>query len=210
MHPGGQVEVVAPLRARPSDIEAFVAASRDWIERARGHLADQPVVDLSLPEDINLCAIKKTWSVHYGAECGRRRWLHKDGALQLPVPYQHPARARALLRSWLARCGREYLVPWLKRTAQEAGIDYRKTQIRGQKTRWGSCSVHGTISLNYCLLFLDPALVQYLLVHELCHRVHFNHSARYWKLVESLLPEYRQLDRLLGEAWREVPGWALP
>lgn len=187
-----------------------MAASRDWIDRARGQLEAQPVVSRVLPETIFLRAVDRNWRVHYGVDCGRRRWLAGDDALRLPVPHHHPGKARALLRAWLAACGREYLVPWLRQCAQKAGIDYRKTQVRGQKTRWGSCSARGTISLNYCLLFLDRELVEYLLFHELCHRVHFNHSARYWKLVGRLVPEYRQLDRRLGEAWREVPGWALP
>lgn len=210
VHPGGQVEVVAPLRTRPSEIEAFVAASRSWIERAREQLLDQPVVDRSLPERIRLIALDAEYSVHYGVQVGRHRWREQDGQLQFPVPRHQRAKGRALLKRWLAQSGRAHLVPWLRQTAAEIGIDFNKTQIRGQKTRWGSCSVRGTISLNYCLLFLEPVLVHYLLVHELCHRVHFNHSRRYWALVESLVPDYRQLDRRLGDAWRAVPGWALP
>lgn len=204
------MEVVAPLRTKPAEIEAFVVASRAWIERARVHLQDQPVLDRCLPERVALPAIDADFSVLYGEDLGRRRWREQEGSLLLPVFQHQAARGRKLLRSWLAETGRSHLVPWLERTARDTGIAYSRTQIRGQKTRWGSCSVRGTISLNYCLLFLEPALVHYLLVHELCHRVHFNHSERYWALVESLVPDCRRLDRQLGDAWRAVPGWALP
>lgn len=202
--------MVAPLKTRPADIEAFVVANRPWIERARGHLRDQPVVDRSLPDSIPLNAVGRDYRIVYGTDCGRRRWLQTDNTLALPVPRHQHLKGAAALRRWLAEQGRKELVPWLRRTSQQIGIDYRKTQIRGQKTRWGSCSSQGTISLNFCLLFLEPSLVRYLLVHELCHRVHFNHSKRYWALVARHVPDYRALDRRLGEAWRVVPGWALP
>jgi predicted metal-dependent hydrolase len=79
--------------------------------------------------------------------------------------------------------------------------------IRAQRTCWGSHSSSGTISLNLCLLFLRPAVVRYLMLHELCHGRHMNHSKRFWKLVGQFEPDYRMLDRELTECWQEVPGW---
>jgi hypothetical protein len=61
--------------------------------------------------------------------------------------------------------------------------------------------------LNLCLLFLAPELMRYLLIHELCHGRHMNHSKRFWTLVGRFEPDYRRLDRALTESWREVPAW---
>ena len=72
------------------------------------------------------------------------------------------------------------------------------------------CSTAGTISLNVCLMFQSPAVVRYLMVHELCHRVHMNHSKRYWRLVESFEPQWRALDAELLKGWRHVPAWVFP
>jgi predicted metal-dependent hydrolase len=80
-------------------------------------------------------------------------------------------------------------------------------QIRRQRTRWGSCSVKGTISLNVCGIFQEPDVLRYLLIHELSHTRHMNHSRRFWSLVESLEPDYRRLDRELLQGWQRVPGW---
>ena len=79
--------------------------------------------------------------------------------------------------------------------------------MRAQRTCWGSRSCSGTVSLNLCLLFLEPALLDYLIVHELCHGRHMNHSRRFWALVGRHVPDYRRLDRCLGDSWRAVPAW---
>jgi predicted metal-dependent hydrolase len=93
--------------------------------------------------------------------------------------------------------------------AEHFGVLYRRMQIRRQRTRWGSCSTSGTISLNCCLLFHPPEVVRYLLAHELAHLTHMNHSPRFWRLVEQYEPRWREHDRALTHGWRQVPGWAL-
>jgi predicted metal-dependent hydrolase len=113
----------------------------------------------------------------------------------------------AALREWLADVAREQLGAELARVAAEGGFRYSRAQIRRQRTRWGSCSASGTISMNVCLLFLRPQVVRYLLIHELCHTRHMNHSNRFWSLVESFEPDYRELDRELLHGWQTVPGW---
>ncbi len=210
VHPGGKVEVVAPERARPRDVEAFVAENREWIRRARRNLGKAPAIDRAPPASVSLAAIDREVRVNYGVGDLRGDFAERgDGMLSLRPPLAHRQKCRTALRAWLAQTGKSELVPWLREVSQDIRIEYTKTQVRGQKTRWGSCSSRGTISINFCLLFLQPELVRYLFVHELCHRRHFNHSKRYWQLVKSVEPDYRRLDRALGEAWREVPGWVL-
>ena len=68
--------------------------------------------------------------------------------------------------------------------------------MRAQKTRWGSCSARGTISLNWRLIHAPPFVRDYLIVHELMHRRQMNHSARYWKLVADAFPRWQE-----AEAW---------
>ncbi|NIN12121.1 MAG: DUF45 domain-containing protein [Gemmatimonadales bacterium] len=82
-----------------------------------------------------------------------------------------------------------------------------RTIVRAQRTRWGSCSRRSTISLNKKLLFLPAPLVEYVMVHELCHTVHFNHSPEFWDLVRERTPEYQALEAELRTAWRYVPAW---
>ncbi len=80
------------------------------------------------------------------------------------------------LRQWLSDLAYDELGAQLNRSSRELGLSFSRIQIRRQRTRWGSCSATGTISLNVCLMFLEPAVVRYLYVHELCHTRHMNHS----------------------------------
>jgi predicted metal-dependent hydrolase len=105
------------------------------------------------------------------------------------------------------RQAHEILVPWLGEISREIGIPFTRTAIRKQKSRWGSCSRIGTISLNAKLLFIDPDLVRYILIHELCHIREMNHSPRFWRLVAAYYQPYKLAHRRLTVAWRTMPRW---
>lgn len=88
--------------------------------------------------------------------------------------------------------------------ANQLGVSYCRISIRSQRTRWGSCSGKGNLNFN-CLLMLTPERVQdYVVVHELCHLLEMNHSPAFWRLVESILPDYRQ-----QKTWLKKNGVAL-
>ena len=74
--------------------------------------------------------------------------------------------------------------------------------IKNSKSRWGSCSSRGNLNFNYKLLFLPPEVLDYVVVHELCHLRHFNHGPEFWAAVEEVLPNHKDLRRLLRLAER--------
>ena len=127
-----------------------------------------------------------------------------------PVEAPTSAQMRTLVVNWYRHAARDYVGGRILHFSPLVGRAPRRVSIRGQKTRWGSCSSAGTISLNLSLMFQRPEVVRYLMIHELCHRRHMNHSQRYWALVESFEPHWRSLDKELLQGWRHVPAWVFP
>lgn len=87
---------------------------------------------------------------------------------------------------------------------QITGGRYTSITVRDQKTRWGSCSSRGTLSFNYRLIFAPPEILDYVVVHELCHLTHMNHSRDFWNMVGSVMPEYKIYRKWLREHGHEL------
>lgn len=97
-----------------------------------------------------------------------------------------------LLEAWFRRQACEWLPSRAHQLAERLGVKPARVQIRAQKRRWGSCSSAGDVSLNWRLVLLPRKLADYVLIHELCHLRHMNHSSDFWSLVASQIPDYRK------------------
>ncbi len=208
----GSLEVVIPRGFNRQHIPDILRKKQTWIERAgqrvaerRRHQAAQP----ARPTEIALRAIGETWVVEYRpTAAGRVTITEKSNhRLVLSGAVDDLECCREALRKWTARKARQHLEPWLQTISRREKLPYEKVMFRGQKTRWGSCSSRQTISLNYKLLFLPPELVESVLIHELCHTKHLNHSGKFWALVAKKDPHYQQARKELRAAWRYLPGW---
>lgn len=89
--------------------------------------------------------------------------------------------------------------PKVQEYAAVLGVSYGRITIRNQKSRWGSCSAKGNLNFNCLLVNVPEDVRDYVIVHELCHRMEMNHSEKFWKLVEGVLPDYRERRKWLKE-----------
>jgi predicted metal-dependent hydrolase len=209
VYPRGRVEVVVPKRTRPADVAAFVAESQDWICKARDSFAcSHKPEPFALPQHIELPAVGRDITVRYLPKDGRTvRYRFSGNCLTLSGRIDDEKACVAAIRRWLSGLAKAEFAPRLRALSDLIGIDYCRMQVRAQRTCWGSRSSSGTLSLNLCLMFLQPDLMRYLMIHELCHGRHMNHSKRFWRLVGRFEPRYRALDAELTECWQVVPSW---
>jgi predicted metal-dependent hydrolase len=204
VHVGGRVEIVVPIGVNARTVHDFVQRFTPWIDRKVAAMQCYAVPSVPVPESIEFAATGESFAVEWRRGAARSARL-AAGVLTVQAPDERGARLQ--LRSWLKRAAHERLAPRLLQLADELNYSVARVSIRCQRTRWGSCSTRGTVSLNCSLVFLTWEVVRYLFVHELAHTKHMNHSASFWRLVERIEPDYRRLDRELLAGWRTVPGW---
>ena len=196
----------------PGEVREFVESHRDWIRTAREQFAAEHLPEpFALPRTIRLDGIERQFAVEYEPDAGATAVTYRrrgstvvlsgrtgDGNEQLCV---------AALKRWLTSLAKREYAPRLRALSALTGNSFKKMHVRGQRTCWGSHSSSGTISLNYCLMFLDPVHLRYVMIHELCHARHMNHSRRFWAHVGEFEPNYRGLDRDLDSCWKKIPTW---
>lgn len=214
MLPGKGLEVVAPAGVGAGLLLQAVEARRDWIDRisrrmaAEGGLPGQGPV-APRPSMLVLTAFSRQWKLSYLARemagCLVSNWRPTE--LVVSGAVSDPAAVSAALSAFCRRRAGELLRLELARVSEEIGLGYSAVSIRAQRTRWGSCTAKGRINLNYTIAFLPPELCRLVLVHELCHTVELNHSARFWDVVEKYVPDCRAMDARLNSARHYLPLW---
>lgn len=206
------LEVVVPKGFDLRRVPEVVQRRQDWVqgqlERLR-RAGVRPGAAPELPGRIALRAVGEEYAVRSLTRQGPGR-LEVNAGNRLVLAVSDVSQGVALLRAWLMAQARAALPPMLKEEGLRTGLAHERTQVRLQRSRWGSCSGRGSISLNARLMFLPPELVRYVMVHELCHLRRMDHSRAFWGLVERHVPAYRDLEkRLKEEAGTLVPPWSM-
>ena len=188
VHPDRRVEVVLPQRAPQKAAAAAVEELAPWIERRLRSL-DRVATEVERPAGtVPFLGADLTLE----PQAGRTR-VHRRGDVLL-VPGTGTADA---LERWYRRQARTVIAGKLDAATARAGVTYTGLTIRGQRTRWASCSSSGGMSFNWRLLLAPEDVLDYVVEHEVCHLTHMDHSARFWALVTERVPDHRQHSRWL-------------
>ncbi len=204
VHVGGRVEIVVPVGVKAHAVRDFVQRFTPWIRRKVAAMQCYAAPVEPVPGAVEFAFTAERFAVDW-AKAARRGLEQTSDSILVRASDERGARVQ--LQEWLKRAAYDRLAPRLLQLAEELDCRVSRVSIRRQRTRWGSCSTRGTVSLNCSLLFLNAEVVRYLFVHELAHTRHMNHSADFWRLVGAMEPDYRRLDRELLASWRTVPGW---
>ena len=216
--PEGTVELVLPRRADPEEAKHFALSRLDWILNARVSLLQQYAAknrrrDDLFPRTLPLRYLGGDLPVAYvfrpcswtAAKCDP-----EDGRITVTGNVLDPDRVREALRDMLKRSTADFLIPHFQGLAEKFSFTPGTCTIRIQKGRWGSCSSRGgAISLNAMLLLLPEEIVEYILIHELCHLRQMNHSDRFWKEVEKYCPDFLERRQILRKLEKELTDYFL-
>ena len=189
----GKVFVRAPKYASKKDIDNFVLRSTEWINRK-----------------LSACENKESRFADYteyrkflyrGKVLDEQTVLAKrlrieNGTAYIPAEWERSQTVKAMASAY-KRQAEQFLEERLSRLASACGFVYEKFMTTNARTKWGSCSSDGTVRLNWRLILLPDGLIDYVIVHELCHTKQMNHSREFWDLVSKFIPDVKQRRKTL-------------
>ena len=151
---------------------------------------------LRMPKDRILCFLseKASWIRMQQGKMQEREKMRQQARIHLDAAQEKELRERA----------KSVLTQRTAYFARQIGVTYGRITVRDQKTRWGSCSQTGNLNFNFRLILAPLEVLDYVVVHELCHRRQMNHSTQFWQEVAQVLPDYRK-----RKAWLTENGWRL-
>lgn len=200
-----------PRRFPTRNVETFVQAKRPWIERTlrriRESEADFPPARLTDGGELPYLGERLALKVSTQPARVRPHVALRGGELRVALGPGN--RLEDALEAWYRRRAREEVAPRLDAAVARVGRGYTTLQIRGQRTRWASCSTSGAMSFNWRLLLAPPEILDYVIEHEVAHLDVQDHSDRFWDLLASRCPEWREHESWLrrhGHALRLIPS----
>ena len=195
---GGEIELVLPARHSEKEGLAFLQKQGEWLERqlARSLAPVSLLEHLRKKPFLTIDGKKRKTAVEFESSKNSPNWRRsEDGSVELALgPTQDPERQTVFLAKELAKT---YLPVRVANLGELCGLKPRRVRVGDQRSRWGSCSSKGVLSLNWRLLLLEPGLQDYVVHHELAHLKIMNHSGDYWKLLSTLAPKATEQDRRL-------------
>ena len=212
----GTIEVRAPWRFGLPRARAFLSENAEWVlralesARAKNALRPRLVTGARLPYlDESLRLDVRPWAqiglFDDDARPRRGRVERRGPVLRVSVPSLGDGALRSLIEHWYRKEAASHFARRIEHYAPRLGVRPSKVTVRGQRSRWGSCSAKGAVSLNWRLMLAPGELADYVVVHELCHLRHLNHSPRFWAMVGGIIPDYRRRRRCLDALQGHLP-----
>jgi predicted metal-dependent hydrolase len=188
IHPNGEVVVRAPRRLPRAAIDALLGEKQDWIQRKLAQL------EAARPPAPKTFASGETF-LYRGEDCPLQISERKRPPLALEqgrflLSRAALGRAEAVFTAWYQAEARCLFSPRLEELAAQTGLRPARLRLSSARTRWGSCTSAGVVALSWRLVMAPPAVLDYVILHELAHLKIKNHQPAFWSLVESLMPDY--------------------
>lgn len=203
----------------PKDYLYDLRIGEDMTLPCQIHFSNRKSLGIQIKEDASIHVRAPYYARKRDVEAfvmDKKDWIYKhftditvkitERKTQLPGGELTPAMKKqiSLLEKRFRKAAKDYIPRRCAELQKLTGGYYTKITIRNQKTRWGSCSQTGTLSFNYRLMMAEPAVIDYVIIHELCHLTHMNHSKAFWDKVEGIMPDYKIHKNWLKEHGSEL------
>lgn len=193
--PSGEVRVAVPKGTPSKTIQDWVGSKAPWITRKLDEieLVNSELAGREFVAGEMFWYLGREYPLYIEITPTRVRpkvELYGD-RLTVETPSAEPAIVKEALQSWYRSMAEWYFGKRVEQFGQRIKVLPHRITIREQKTRWGSCSSKGNLNFNWRALMAPAVVVDYLVVHELCHLIHPNHSRDFWDLVTSVMPDYK-------------------
>lgn len=203
----GDINVAAPIRASELQVSEIVEKKIPWIlkkleeVRNRQNIARKERI-FTDGEVFPYLGSDYILRIHIKKDQKRISVFLDNGYIDMILPEgmeeaEQEFLIRNSLRNWYIKKFEDIIRDRIPVYSKLIGRSPQRVTIREQKTRWGSCSAKGSINLNWKLVMAPPEVLDYVIIHELCHMRHMNHSSKYWDVVGGIMPEYEVIRRWL-------------
>jgi predicted metal-dependent hydrolase len=193
--PGAGLVAVTPRRFSQTTLNSFIEKNTEWIEKNLSKLTQKKAF-FETESTVRVFDVLYQKEVQIDPNSASRIVINSDVQPNQPpsliVSLQSPdqAKTKKLLTRFLKQTAEQYVTPRTKQLAEKMNVQYTKISYGEHKSQWGSCHISGALTFNWRLVHAPVAVIDYVIIHELAHRTHHNHSAAFWALVAKYDPNY--------------------
>jgi len=195
VEPPGIVKVVAPKNARKAEVLELVESKARWINQKLSEIRELESrrCKREYKDGETFLYLGRNWPLEVVLDSGiAKPFVSIDGgSLRIVTDRIDKEQLRAVLEKWYRQRASEKIKERLRHYSTIIGVEPNAVRIKNQKKRWGSCSSLGNLNFNWRCIMAPIEVIDYIVVHELCHLVHMNHSSKYWALVGRIMPDYQ-------------------
>lgn len=201
----GRVQLMLPSFVSDREGLDFLRRKKDWVRKAlkRQQLRAQEIVERSYQGGEMFPFLGQHYALHLSVS-PRKQVKLEEGRLCVSLPKPDPDSVQQALWQWYREQARAILSRKTDAMVQKIGKHHAGIRLRKTKTKWGHCTAAGVIQYNWLIIAAPESVVDYLVAHEVSHLIHLNHSPAFWRVVESLQPDYRN-----QRAWLKERGHTL-
>lgn len=192
----GQITVACPQKTPLAYVEQLMVKKNEWIQEKLKEIGERSdsVTEKSFGTGDEFYYLGETYKLEIinNTKVKKPAVSMESGVMALYLPEAaDKEKIKLFLKNWYISEARQLLEDRIKKYSSFIGVFPERLTIREQKTRWGSCSSKGNINFNWKLVMSPLEVVDYVVVHELCHLREMNHSEKFWRLVEAVIPQYK-------------------